>query len=570
MDLAKKDERLITVLVADDTATDRIILETILRKQGHRVLSAEDGEQAVICFREHRPDIVLLDALMPRLDGFAAARQIKSLAGEELVPIIFLTSLTDTESLVKCLEAGGDDFLSKPYNPVILQAKVKSFFRMRSMQRTMLEQRDQIAQHNEHFLQEQTVAKQVFDNITSSGHVDTEHLRYYLSPLAVFNGDVMVASTTPAGNLMVLLGDFTGHGLPAAIGAMPLATTFYGMVDKGFAMSDILAEINGKLKSILPVGLFCCAAMVEMNFRKNTVRIWNGGLPAAYLYRRDGSVEQIKSTHLPLGVLTNKKFKADPALISMEQGERLYLWSDGIHEARDTEGEMFGEERLLAAFAQNTQAPVLFDELLERVKDFVGQGQRSDDLSLIELLMAPLSSAYVTPGTEQANSQSQLAEWSLSFEVKPSSFAIFDPLPLLLSVLLEVPGLRNHSGTLYTIISELYTNALEHGVLGLDSSIKDDPEGFDRYYQLRRERTKAITEGYVKIDLAHSTDMDGGSLAIVVADSGNGFDPAARPELTGNEYSGRGLKMIESLCDSLEVRGAGNVVAATYCWRNDD
>jgi len=565
-----KDERLITVLVADDTATDRTILEAILRKQGHRVLSAKDGEQAVECFRTERPDIVLLDALMPKLDGFDAARQIKALAGEELVPILFLTSLTDTDSLVQCLEAGGDDFLSKPYNPVILQAKIRSFFRMRAMQRTMLEQRDQIAQHNEHFLQEQTVAKQVFDNITSGGHVDAEHLRYYLSPLAVFNGDVMVASTTPAGNLMVLLGDFTGHGLPAAIGAMPLATTFYGMVDKGFAMSDILAEINGKLKSILPVGLFCCAAMVEMNFRKNTVRIWNGGLPAAYVYRKDGRVEQIKSTHLPLGVLNNKKFKADPALITMEHGERLYLWSDGIHEARDAEGEMFGEERLLATFAKNEKQPLLFDELLGSVKRFVGHGQKSDDLSLIELLMAPLSSAYVTPGAEQANAQSQLAEWSLMFEVKPSSFAIFDPLPLLLSVLLEVPGLRNHSGTLYTIISELYTNALEHGVLGLDSSIKDDPEGFERYYQLRRERTKAVKEGYVKIKLAHKTHTEGGSLAITVADSGSGFVHWERVDQTGNEYSGRGLKLVESLCDSLEIRGAGNVVAATYCWHTDD
>ena len=565
-----KDERLITVLVADDTATDRVILEAILRKQGHRVLSAQDGEQAVECFRTERPDIVLLDALMPKLDGFDAARQIKSIAGEELVPILFLTSLTDTDSLVQCLEAGGDDFLSKPYNPVILQAKIRSFFRMRTMQRPMLEQRDQIAQHNEHFLQEQTVAKQVFDNITSGGHVDAEHLRYYLSPLAVFNGDVMVASTTPAGNLMVLLGDFTGHGLPAAIGAMPLATTFYGMVDKGFAMSDILAEINGKLKSILPVGLFCCAAMVEMNFRKNTVRIWNGGLPAAYVYRKDGRVEQIKSTHLPLGVLNNKKFKADPALITMAHGERLYLWSDGIHEARDADGEMFGEERLLAAFAKNQKPPALFDELLQNVKTFVGHGQKSDDLSLIELLMAPLSSAYVTPGAEQATSQSQLAEWSLVFEVKPSSFAIFDPLPLLLSVLLEVPGLRNHSGTLYTIISELYTNALEHGVLGLDSSIKDDPEGFERYYQLRRERTQAIKEGYVKITLAHKTHTEGGSLAITVADSGRGFVPNERTEQTGNEYSGRGLKLVESLCDALEVRGAGNVVAATYCWHTDD
>lgn len=564
-----KDDRAITVLVADDTDTDRLILETIVRKEGHTVVSARDGLEAIEQFDRARPDIVLLDALMPNMDGFEAARRIKALAGEELVPIIFLTSLTDTESLVKCLEAGGDDFLSKPYNRVILKAKIKAFYRMRTMNRTMLEQRDQIALHNEHFLQEQTVAKQVFDNITSGGHLNTNNLRYFLSPLAVFNGDVMVASTTPAGNLMVLLGDFTGHGLPAAIGAMPLATTFYGMVSKGFSMTDILAEINGKLKSILPVGLFCCATMVDMNFRKNTVRIWTGGLPAAYIYRAGGEIEQVKSTHLPLGVLSNKDFKADPALLHLDEGDRLYLWSDGIHEARNTAGEMFGEERLLGVFARNTEREQLFDEVLSQVKAFVGRGEKSDDLSLIELVMAPSPLDYVDKSV-QARAQSQLAEWSLAFEVKPSSFAIFDPLPLLLSVLLEVPGLRNHSGTLYTVISELYTNALEHGVLGLDSNLKNNPDGFDRYYELRKERTGQITEGYIRITLAHQTFAEGGCLNIVVEDSGAGFDISSLKSDGGNDYSGRGLKLVETLCDTLEYREPGNCVLATYRWHCDD
>ena len=248
------ESRSLTILVADDTETDRLILETIVRKEGHRVISAKDGLEAVAAYAQERPDIVLLDALMPGLDGFGAARQIKELAGESLVPIIFLTSLTDTESLVKCLDAGGDDFLSKPYNRVILKAKIKSFNRMREMHATMLAQRDQIARHNEQFLQEQAVAKQVFDNVAHSGCLSASNVRYYLSSLAIFNGDVMVAAMRPSGSMMVLLGDFTGHGLPAAIGAMPLASTFYGMVHKGFSMTDLLREINGKLKSILPVG----------------------------------------------------------------------------------------------------------------------------------------------------------------------------------------------------------------------------------------------------------------------------------------------------------------------------
>ena len=125
------DARPLTVLIAEDGATDRLLLATIVRKQGHRVITAENGELAVALFAEERPQLVLLDAVMPVMDGFEAARRIKRLAGEALVPIIFLTSLTEDEALVRCLEAGGDDFLAKPYSPAVLAAKIKAMDRLR-------------------------------------------------------------------------------------------------------------------------------------------------------------------------------------------------------------------------------------------------------------------------------------------------------------------------------------------------------------------------------------------------------------------------------------------------------
>ena len=153
----------------------------------------------------------------------------------------------------------------------------------------------------------------------------------------------MVAAIRPNGNMMVLLGDFTGHGLPAAIGAMPLASTFYGMVHKGFSMSDVLREINKKLKTILPIGLFCCATMIDFNFRRKRIKVWNGGLPPGVIYRgSDHTVIPLQSTHLPLGVLHDKSFKDDVQVYELERYDRIFMWSDGIHEARNSEGEMFG------------------------------------------------------------------------------------------------------------------------------------------------------------------------------------------------------------------------------------
>jgi CheY-like chemotaxis protein len=119
------------ILVAEDSAADRLILQSMLQRSGHEVVLAEDGESAVTAFSECHPDLVFLDVIMPNVNGIEAARRIKSLAGDELIPVIFLTSLADAESLATCLDAGGDDFLSKPYNQIVLDSKIKAFSRMR-------------------------------------------------------------------------------------------------------------------------------------------------------------------------------------------------------------------------------------------------------------------------------------------------------------------------------------------------------------------------------------------------------------------------------------------------------
>ena len=116
MDDAVAEHRPLRILIADDSDSDRLILKTLLKRLGHEVLDASNGLDAVSLFRQDAPDLVLLDALMPVMDGMEAARQIKSLAGERLVPLIFLTSLSEAGALARCLEAGGDDFLEKPYN----------------------------------------------------------------------------------------------------------------------------------------------------------------------------------------------------------------------------------------------------------------------------------------------------------------------------------------------------------------------------------------------------------------------------------------------------------------------
>lgn len=570
------------ILIADDNTSDRLLLSKIISKQGHEVIEAENGQRAIERYLDELPDIILMDVIMPVLDGKEAAQEIKRIAGEDLVPIIFLTSLMDAQSLADCLESGGDDFLTKPYNHIILKAKIDAFVRMKKMHATLQNQRDTIAENNHHMLQEQHVAKAVFDNVAHSGCLDADNIKYMLSPLAVFNGDVLLAARKPSGGMHVLLGDFTGHGLPAAIGAMPVAEIFYGMTTKGFGLSSILREINSKLKNILPVGFFCCAAVVDLSFAKRSISIWMGGVPDCYLLSDAGkTLTSLRSQHLPLGVLSSAQFDDEMTVHEMDVGDRLFMWSDGVIEARDGAGNLFGEERLRDVFNQNIEPDLLFEAVQKSVSTFVGDTEKNDDTTIIELTMVTeealeQSEAVLTQGVASVPS-----DWSIEILLGVNSLKHSNPLPLVMHIMMEVPALREMGGQLFTVLSELYSNALEHGVLKLDSALKSTPAGFAEFYALRDQRLKELESGFVNIRMSNASESGrSGIFTLMIEDSGDGFAYAKdacsnhsrgvstvpKRALSKNKFSGRGIPLICSLCDSLEYSGDGNKVAAEIHW----
>ncbi|WP_320822527.1 fused response regulator/phosphatase [Reinekea sp.] len=549
------------ILIADDNESDRMILRSIVRKEGHEVILAANGEEAIQLFWEHRPDLILLDVIMPVLDGLSVAKQLRAKLAEDYVPIIFLTSLQDPESLAKCLDSGGDDFLSKPYNRVILKAKIKAFGRMRSMH-------EKLQGHNRQMLIEQQVAKTIFDNVAHAGCLELTNISHSLSPLSVFNGDTVLAERKPDGGMHLFLGDFTGHGLPAAIGAMPLAEIFYGMTAKGFAMEEVLREINSKLRGILPVGVFCCGCFVELDFYEKHAKIWLGGLPDIVCYRAESqSIETFRSTNLPLGVLEANKFQPDFIDMFMADGDELFIWSDGIIESRNEDEELFGEDRLLAIFRQ-ASADTLFRSILSEVDRFVGEAGADDDLTLLSVKMVSMD---VVGQPDLENRRGSLVgpqDWEFSYTLGPLTLRGFNPLPMVLNIMTEVEGLRGLSGQLYTLLAELYSNALEHGVLSLPSNLKASSDGFSAYYSEREKRLSELTDGQVEIRVKHRPEAAGGLLEVTICDSGHGFDhkEVLARDFPVDGYSGRGLPLINGICEDFYYNSKGNAVTALLRW----
>ena len=298
------------VLVVDDNPSDRMLLSRILQREGFCVHCAEDGESGLAAFDEFKPDFALLDVIMPGLSGLEVASAIKARHDDRLVPVIFLTSLSDPQDLSRCIDAGGDDFLSKPYNRYVLKAKLRALDRMRRMHVTIQEQRDEFINLHADLREEQRAAKEIFDKITHSSHREMPYVEHLVSPYSIFNGDVLFAARRPDGVYHLLLGDFTGHGLPAAIGAMPLADVFYEMTHKGFNARKILEEANEKLHRILPSRYFCCAIFLAIDLQSGHLHYWNGGMPAAAWRSAEQAPRYLTSSHLPLGIVGRQKFES--------------------------------------------------------------------------------------------------------------------------------------------------------------------------------------------------------------------------------------------------------------------
>ncbi|KRP84043.1 response regulator [Pseudomonas sp. B2021] len=558
----------LTILIAEDSAADRLLLASIIRRQGHQVLTVSNGAEAIEVFARERPQLVLMDALMPVMDGFEAARQIKQLAGEALVPIIFLTSLRESEALAQCLDAGGDDFLPKPYNPLILAAKINAMDRLRRLQATVLQQRDLIAKHHEHLMHEQRAAKAVFDKVAHSGCINAApNIRYLQSPYALFNGDLLLAAYTPSGDMHVLLGDFTGHGLPAAIGAMPLAEVFYGMTAKGYGLTQTLREMNAKLKRILPVDMFCCATLLCLSAQRRAVEVWNGGMPEGYVHEvATGRRTPLMSRHLPLGVLSAEAFDDSTEVWPMALGDRVFLLSDGVLDTADANDQLFGAERLQQVFAANREPDRLFEDIEQALAAF--RGQARDDVSMVEITLQAGQPLRAAEPMYADSGQSCPLDWSVSFEFRAQTLRTYNPLPYLLQLLLEIHGLREQSGALYSVMAELYSNALEHGVLGLDSRLKRDAQGFAQYYRQRHERLAQLDSGYVRVHVQVVPTDKGGKLTLRVEDSGQGFDveqELARP-VDIDRLSGRGLSLVRQLSSAVGWSDGGRSVCVEFCW----
>lgn len=410
-----------------------------------------------------------------------------------------------------------------------------------------------------------TIAKHLFDRIEQMGNTDLPGLTVWKKTLDRFNGDLTLCAVRPSGGIHFLLGDFIVRGLSAAVAALPVAEVFYGMTEKGFSLSDIIEEINKKLYFILPEGMYGSACLMELDREGKLLTIWNGGMPDVLVVDAQSKIKyRAASTQTPLGLVENKTSDFETIFFELSSGDTVFWCSDGVVKTENVQGVKLGQDKLEQLLIHD----VSMSAITSAIDEYRVGADLIDDITLVKLNISALQQNDVTSISPSTEMSMPPAKWQIDFSLSAAVLREVDLAPLLVNVLMQTQAPYEHRQRIYTVLAEMCSNALDHGVLGMQSSMKDSANGFTEYYALRAQRLTELADAYINIQLQHEAVDSGGRLSIRVEDSGLGFDYQQHSnKLAENKaFCGRGEALIRQLCDDYFYSGNGNCAHAVYLW----
>lgn len=247
----------------------------------------------------------------------------------------------------------------------------------------MLELNRQLQAYHDKQEEENALTRDIIMRLVQREGLSSSQLHYWFAPAENFSGDIVAAVHGPGGRLYALLADATGHGLAAAITALPVLSVFYALAERGCTPEEILSEINRNLRATLPTGRFVAATMLCLNCAEHKADVWVGGMPELLLLGPDGRLlRTIESSHLPLGIADFDNAASVFTRINWESGSQFVMYSDGLTEAANEAGEPFRVEQLLKAL-QAAPADQRVAAVKRALARHAGAAVPHDDISLM-------------------------------------------------------------------------------------------------------------------------------------------------------------------------------------------
>lgn len=381
------------ILIVDDKKLNRKMLENYLTASGYtELLQAASGQEAMELVNREKPDLVLLDIVMPGMDGFEVCRLLKSQEETRIIPVIMVTALDDRASKLKCLEMGADDFLNKPVDSMELVARVKSLLRVKDYFQ-------QLRELNEKLLENMKTAQRIQRALLPRVFPSKPGIRFdaHYQPAELLGGDYYNIFPVDDDHICFYVADVTGHQLDAAMLTVFIKETIDGYFRhpgaNGYSFSprDCLLTLEQTYKrGNLPadmfitifLALFCCSS------RKLTVSAAGFAQPA-YLYGENKKPQELSCSGSMIMML-GEGGDFQEINVTLKPGEGIFIYTDGVTEQTDSSGkEQFGQAQLqhLLSGLTKEKVPFLIPELLEKMSSFAGTKQFNDDIALLSMFV---------------------------------------------------------------------------------------------------------------------------------------------------------------------------------------
>lgn len=555
-----------SVLVIDDQPVIGHLLQAYLGKIGHQCQYAPSGEEALKLYTQHPFDLVLVDQGMPGLDGLQTTRLVRELQQSSgWRPILMFSGNVEAEAQVAAMEAGCDGFVAKPVNLEVLAAKIRSFQRIAEMQEQIARQNRELLDYRTQDKEERNISAYLMNQMARTANLEGRKLDYFLQPVREVSGDLLLAWRASNGDNYALLADATGHDLPAALSLLPISDTFYSMAAKGFSLEGIARKLNRKCTEYLPSNRFVALLIALYSPLDGTLQVWNGGIPGALLLADDGQIlKRFDSLNFPIGVLEEDDplFSSQVETFHISNSCQFCMFSDGLIETESDLGEPFGlhgVEKALLGISAGQRVAHLQDQLARHANGI----RPHDDIAYMQL--------YCEPAKLEVYAAQQVCHscqpWGLQLQLNAEQLRNHDLEPLISSFCQSLGLDIAQHGLFSLVLRELLSNAIEHGLLQLDPSIKHLSYGFERYLQLRKTALQKLEQADLNVTIQQVCKQGTQRLSITVTDSGAGFDfKGYQTNLDKEQFHGRGLYLLSQLCADLQFSGAGNKVTAVLQW----
>ena len=370
-----------SILIVDDTPINIGVISGAL-KDSYRTKVATNGEKALaIASGDDKPDLILLDVMMPGMDGYEVCRRLKANPETQSIPVIFLTGQTGTEDETKGFEVGAVDYIHKPFSEAVVKARVRTHLMLRAAH-------EQIAKQLLAINIELEMARQIQLSILPSSTPKIAGLdivaRYI--PMTSVAGDFYDFIVVDERHVGILIADVSGHGLPAALIASMLQVALTAQARHVSEPGEVLAGLNQALCGKFQHN-FVTAAYVYVDLEKNIMKYGGAGHPPLLLWRKStASASQLLENGLVMGQFEEATY--DSLQVPIEAGDRFFLYTDGILETANPAQEEFGTERFMRFMETNNKlaagpfADALLFELARWLEQPPGEGHK-DDISLL-------------------------------------------------------------------------------------------------------------------------------------------------------------------------------------------